>query len=129
MVAAALGLIPSWMALGMIPIFIVEALLFASLGMLVTSFARNYDFFTYYITLVLETMFLFSGTFFPLSLLPSWGEKALWLLPLTPPIAIARQLFVGSFSPELLLSLLWLIGLTAILFVISTKRILRRSMA
>jgi lipooligosaccharide transport system permease protein len=127
-VAAALGLIDSWMALITIPVFIVEALLFASLGMLITSFARNYDFFTYYITLVLETMFLFSGTFFPLSLLPAWGERALWFLPLTPPIAIARQLFTGNTSLELL-SIAWLVLLTSILFVASTRRILKRLIA
>ena len=74
LVAAALGLVGSWMAIGMIPVFIVEALLFAAMGMLVTSFARNYDFFTYYITLVLETMFLFSG-FFPTVALTTLGRK------------------------------------------------------
>lgn len=126
LVAVVLGLVDSWMAVLMIPVFIVEALIFSSLGMLVTSFARNYDFFTYYITLVVETMFLFSGTFFPLSLLPPWAEKICWILPLTPTISMARRLFVGSPSVGMLFSLLWLLILTILLFFWSTKRILKR---
>lgn len=126
LVAAVLGLVDSWMGVLMVPVFIVEALIFSSMGMLVTSFARNYDFFTYYITLVVETMFLFSGTFFPLTLLPDWAEKACWILPLTPTISIARRLFIGSPSLEMLLSLLWLLTLALFLFAWSTKRILRR---
>jgi lipooligosaccharide transport system permease protein len=124
--AAALGLIESWMAIFMIPGFIVIAFLFASLAILVTSFARSYDFFTYYITLVVETMFLFSGTFFPLSGLPGWAEKLCWVFPLTPAIFMARHLFAGSVSVDLFLILFWLIALTALLFYWSTKRILKR---
>ncbi len=123
---AFLGLINSWQALWLIPVLLVEAVLFAALGMLMTSFARDYDFFTYYITLFLEPMFLFSGTFFPLSSLPELAQKIAWVLPLTHPVAIARDLFLGQGSPHLLLHLFWLFLLTVILWFWSIRRMVKR---
>lgn len=123
---AILGLISSWNALWMIPVLVLEALLFSSLGMLMTSFAKDYDFFTYYITLVLEPMFLFSGTFFPLSSLPGWVAKIAWVLPLSHPVAIARFLFVGYRSGNPFLSLIWLVLLTCFFCWWSIRRMVKR---
>ena len=123
---AVLGFIHSWFALCLLPVLLVEALLFASLGMLMTSFAKDYDFFTYYITLFLEPMFLFSGTFFPLSSMPVWVQKTAWILPLTHPVAIARALFVGNISWILLSQFLWICLLTVVLFRWSVKRMVCR---
>ena len=123
---ALLGYIESWDALFFIPIMMVEALLFSSLGMLMTSFARDYDFFTYYITLFLEPMFLFSGTFFPLSSLPSWVQKATWILPLVHPVAAARELFFGHPSWFLAIHVLWLTGLAIFFYVWSIQRMVKR---
>lgn len=123
---AFLGLIDSPAALWMVPVLVLEALLFSSLGMLMTSFAKDYDFFTYYITLFLEPMFLFSGTFFPLSSLPEWVQKIAWILPLTHPVAIARRLFVGYESGNFYASLLWLIFLVFFFGWWSIRRMVRR---
>lgn len=123
---ACLGLIGSWQAIGLVPVLILEAFLFSSLGMLMTSFAKDYDFFTYYITLFLEPMFLFSGTFFPLKALPYWVQKAAWILPLTHPVFVGRSLFAGKFSLQILLSVLWMMILTLILFCWSVKRMQKR---
>ena len=105
---ACLGLIHSLHALWLIPVLVVEGLLFSSLGMLITSFARDYDFFTYYFTLFLEPMFLFSGTFFPLRQLPVILQRVAWLLPLSHPVAIARSLFYGYDGGNLILRFVWL---------------------
>lgn len=123
---ALLGLAGSWEALWFLPVLVVEAILFSALGMLMTSFAKDYDFFTYYITLILEPMFLFSGTFFPLSTLPAWVQKAAWLLPLTHPVAIARRLFVGYESGNLFLSLVWLIALAVFFSWWAVRRMVKR---
>ena len=123
---AFLGLIDSWNALWMIPVLVIEAVFFSALGMLMTSFAKDYDFFTYYITLFLEPMFLFSGTFFPLSSLPGWVQNIAWVLPLTHPVAIARRLFGGYESGNLWLSLLWLLVLTSFFCWWAIRRMVRR---
>lgn len=123
---AFLGLIDSWNALWMVPVFIVEALLFSALGMLMTSYAKDYDFFTYYITLFLEPMFLFSGTFFPLSSLPEAVQKVAWVLPLAHPVAMARALFTGYESGNFFLSFAWTLILTATIGVWTVRRMVKR---
>ncbi len=121
-----MGFVSSWQALWLIPVLVVEAILFAALGMLMTSYAKDYDFFTYYITLALEPMFLFSGTFFPLATLPELVQKVAWFLPLTHPVAIARRLFVGYESGNLALSFLWILILAVLLSWWSIRRMVRR---
>ncbi|MBI4373721.1 MAG: ABC transporter permease, partial [Deltaproteobacteria bacterium] len=123
---ALLGYVESWRALWLIPILMITGLLFSAMGMLMTSFAKDYDFFTYYFTLVLEPMFLFSGTFFPLSKLPEWVQHLAWILPLYHPVAIARSLFYRSANGPLFLSLLWLIVVTLFLSWWSIKRMTKR---
>lgn len=121
-----MGLVHSWMAIGAIPLFFLEALFFSSLGMLMTAYARDYGLFVIYITLGLETMFLFSGTFFPLSLLPSWAQNLAWGLPLTSFVAVARSLFDGIPSWNGAFSVISILAATLLLFGWSTAKILRR---
>jgi len=122
----ALGLTHSWLALAMVPLFLLEALFFSALGLLVTAYARDYGAFVIYITLGLEPMFLFSGTFFPLSLLPSWAENLAWALPLTAIVAGARQLFDGTASWVPLLVSIALFAIALLIAVWSTARISKR---
>lgn len=121
-----LGLVKSWMALLMIPVLFVEAILFASLGMLATSFAKDYDYFTYYFTLFISPMFLFSGTFFPLTKLPAWVQQVAWLLPLSHPVNIARHLFYGYGEGNFFLNLLWLVLLAHLISYWAIKRMVKR---
>ncbi len=123
---AILGLIESWQALWLIPVLGVEAILFSSLGLLMTSYAKDYDFFTYYFTLFLEPMFLFSGTFFPLSRLPEWVQAVAHLLPLTPPVTTARALFRGSVAEIPWLSLAWLLLLAVFISSWAVRRMVKR---
>jgi lipooligosaccharide transport system permease protein len=123
---AVLGLIDSWRAILLIPVLFISAVLFSALGMLATSFARDYDFFTYYFTLFLEPMFLFSGTFFPLTNLPPWVQKVAWFLPLYHPVAMARHLFLNSPMTHPFASLVWLTLLAALVSNWSIRRMTRR---
>jgi len=97
-----------------------------ALGMLMTSFAKDYDFFTYYFTLFLEPMFLFSGTFFPLSSLPDPVQKVAWLLPLYHPVALARRFFYGYGEVSILLSLAWLLILTLLISWWALRKMTKR---
>ncbi len=126
LVLAVFDLIPSaWVAL--MPLVMgCTGLLFASLGMVMTSIARSYDFFTYYFTLVISPMFLFSGTFFPLDNLPGWVKTLAYFLPLTYPVRVARHLFAGSFGAFDALALAGMLAVAAILMLISVKRLVKR---
>ncbi len=101
-------------------------LLFAALGMTMTSFARSYDHFTYYFTLFVSPMFLFSGTFFPLDNLPAWAKTLAYFLPLTYPVRVSRHLFAGQFSLSDGLALLGMLAVAGILGIFAVKRLVRR---
>jgi Predicted membrane protein len=100
--------------------------LFASLGMLMTSLARSYDHFTYYFTLFISPMFLFSGTFFPLENLPGWAKTLAYFLPLTYAVKVARHLFAGSFTLEDGLTLAGMFVVAILLGLVAVRRLVKR---
>ncbi|HCU24895.1 MAG TPA: nodulation protein NodJ [Deltaproteobacteria bacterium] len=126
LVLALFGLISSvWVAL-MPLVMACTGLLFASMGMLMTSFARSYDHFTYYFTMFVSPMFLFSGTFFPLDNLPAWAKGLAYFLPLTYPVQVARHLFAGEFSFRDIIYLGGMLTAAAAIGVFAVKRLVRR---
>jgi lipooligosaccharide transport system permease protein len=77
----------------------LTGLLFAAIGIVFSLRIPNIDLFSFYFTLFLTPLFLFSGVFFPLEerLTAPW----LWVaeaLPLLHPVRLARASFSGEFS-------------------------------
>src|SRR3990167_9529565 len=122
----AFGLVKHWQVIGLFPILFLTGLMFASLGMLFTGFASSYDFFSYYFTLFISPMFLFSGTFFPLEQLPLWAQKLAWLLPLTPATQITRSLFNGVFQIHHLGALLYMVVAILIIGPLAIRKVSTR---
>jgi lipooligosaccharide transport system permease protein len=123
------GLLSSPWTLLALPVAFLTGLLFASAAMLVTAWCRGYDFFSYYFTLVISPMFLFSGIFFPVESLPSWAQKASWALPLTHAVGLNRSLFsglAGASVPGALVDLAWLAAATLALFLLALRGVRRR---
>jgi lipooligosaccharide transport system permease protein len=92
LVATALGLVTSILALWVLPIVFITGLVFAGLGLIMTTLSPSYDFFMYYFTLAITPMMLASGVFFPLEQLPVWLQAVSQALPLTHAIALVRPL-------------------------------------
>ncbi len=126
LVLLVFGLIHSKWVLLMPLVMVCTGLIFASLGMLMTSFARSYDYFSYYFTLFISPMFLFSGTFFPLQNLPQWAQTLAHFLPLTYPVKVARDLFAGAFPWIDLLIILGMLFFSALVGTIAVKRLVKR---
>ncbi len=120
------GLIHHPLAISILLLCFIVGVLFSSMGMLVTALAKSYEFFSYYFTLFISPMFLFSGTFFPLHELPSWAKWIAWFLPLTHAVTAARELFAGRISLTLGLALLWLIVASLIFTWIAVRRMEKR---
>jgi len=97
-VAAVMGLVGGWQAFGVLPVVFLAGVCFGSLALVVTSFARSYDFFVYYITLVVTPMVLLSGVFFPFSALPESIRLGSACLPLYHVVEVIRPLVAGQFS-------------------------------
>lgn len=91
-VAGCMGLISFPGALGVIPVAFLTGLAFAGFVMPLAPFARSYDYFSYFYTLVIVPMFMCSGVFYPVDSLPAAGQWAASLLPLYHAVELARPL-------------------------------------
>jgi lipooligosaccharide transport system permease protein len=127
LVVVAVGLAPlphSLWALAAIPL---TGLVFAALGIAFALRIPTIDLFSFYFTLFLTPLFLFSDVFFPLEerLAGSWLMLA-EALPLLHPVRLMRAAFRGEASPVLLWDLLYSLLLSAALLAIAARVIRRR---
>jgi lipooligosaccharide transport system permease protein len=116
-------------ALLVIPIAIVGGLLFASLGLITTALSPSIETFNLPIFLLVFPMFLFSGTFFPIDILPEWAMAVALALPLTHVSFLVRGACLGIAPPHLLASIAYLALLTPVLawtaFVLMRRRLVK----
>ncbi|MFO1315139.1 MAG: ABC transporter permease [Burkholderiales bacterium] len=94
-VIVALGYGHTWLALWVLPVGLLVGLTFGAAGLVMNALAPNYDFFTYFFTLVLTPMLLFSGVYFPVDQMPAWLAAVAGFLPLKHAIDLARPLMLG----------------------------------
>lgn len=124
LVATAFGLIAP---VGLLPSLAVAALGgfgFAALAMIVTALAPSYDFFSYYLTLVVTPMFLFSGIFFPLE--KPWMKSVAFWLPLTHLVNLIRGLSLGAPFSAGWADAVWLVAFALLLYPPAVNLIARR---
>jgi lipooligosaccharide transport system permease protein len=74
----------------------LTGLCFGAMALVVTAFARSYDFFLYYFTLVVTPLMLFSGVFFPIEAMPGWLQAAAHAFPLAHAVEIVRPVMLGE---------------------------------
>ncbi|MFZ2070435.1 MAG: ABC transporter permease [Halobacteriota archaeon] len=126
-VIAAFGLLELPSSLLIIPFSFISGFLFATIGMCFTAITPNINSLNYPTFLFITPMFLFSGTFFPLALLPMPIQYfALATLPLTHVVGINRALTLSTLNGALLLSLAWIVLVSFILFVLAVNLMKRR---
>jgi lipooligosaccharide transport system permease protein len=121
------GLGPVWL-LPFVTVFgFICGVLFASMGMIATALVPSIDFFNYPIFLFITPMFLFSGTFFPLTTLPKVVQTISYaILPLTHVVIINRAFILGHPGPALLYSLAWILVVGAAAFFTAIALMKRR---
>lgn len=95
-VALLLGVVAGWQALWVLPTVFLIGLTFAGPAIVMTAFAKGYDFFNYYFVLVITPMMLVSGVFYPIDTLPPAMQMAVQILPLTHAIELVRPLMTGG---------------------------------
>lgn len=105
LVAMGAGLAVGWMALWALPVAFLSGLCFGAMALVVTSYARSYDFFVYYISLGITPMVLLGGVFFPQATLPEAIRLGSACLPLHHVVALVRSLLTGRFGWPLLIHL------------------------
>ncbi len=124
LVMLAFGLIASWWALLAVPAALVIAFAFAAIGMAVTSYMKTFQQMEWINTALLP-MFLFSTTFFPLTVYPRPVQVLVECLPLFHGIELIRGLCLGLVSPALLLHLLYFACMIVVGVAVTSRRLER----
>ncbi len=128
-VILAMGFGHSWLAVWILPLGFLVGLTFGALGLVMNALAPNYDFFTYFFTLVLTPGLLLSGVFFPVEQMPVALQAIAGLLPLKHAIDLARPLMMGSVPADIVLHIAVLLAYALVAYyialVLTRKRFLR----
>ena len=121
-VMAPLGLITSWWAALAVPGAVLIAFGFASVGMGITSYLKNFHQMNW-INFFMLPMFLFSGTFYPLSIYPDWLQSFIQAWPLWHAIQLERALMLGDLTPEIFGHVLYFVVMIILGLVFTTRRL------
>jgi len=121
-ISVPLGLIIIPYALLAIPAALLVAFGFAAVGMAITSYLESFSQMNW-ISFFLLPMFLFSGTFYPVSVFPQWIQIIVNSLPLAQAVNLIRDLMLGNISMALLTPIMYfLVMITAGLYF-TTRRL------
>jgi len=120
-IAASLGLFHSWWALLALPAAVVVGFGFAGMGIGAATFLRTWQDFER-VQIVLVPMFLFSATFFPLSVYPPAIQWVVRFSPLYHGIALIRDFTLGHVTLWALLDAAYLVVLGLIGIAIARRR-------
>lgn len=121
-VVTPMGLIPSWWGLLAAPAAVLVAFGFASVGMGITSYLKNFQQMNW-INFFMLPMFLFSGTFYPLSVYPDWIRALVECLPLFQAIEMIRSLTLGNIGWALAGHALYFVVMVILGLLFTTKRL------
>ena len=116
------GLLVSPWALLALPAALLVAFAFAAVGMAATSFMRSWQDFDL-VTLAVLPMFLFSTTFYPLSVYPRWLQIVVECLPLYHAVELMRGLTTGVVHVGLLGHLAYFAVMIAVGVVVAARRL------
>jgi lipooligosaccharide transport system permease protein len=121
-VIAAMGLVTSPWALLALPTAALISFATAALGVFLTTYMKSWQDFDY-ILLVSAPLFLFSGTFYPLSVYPRVVADIVEWTPLYQGVVILRDLVLGAPSPDLAWRAAYLLSLGLLGLGLAGRRI------
>lgn len=112
-----------------IPIAFLGGLAFGAIGMFFTGITPSIEMFNLPIFLFITPMFLFSGTFFPISNLPGWVQPIALSLPMYHLVELTRRFSLGLHETATAISLLYmalfLVVFAALAFVVMRRRLIK----
>ena len=120
------GLILSPWGLLMVPAALLVAAAFAAAGLAGTSYLRTVNDFDVPMGLIVMPMFLFSGTFFPISIYPLPIQIFMQATPLYHAISLIRGLSTGLVGPAQLWDFAYLVAFFVICIWIAMRQMERK---
>jgi lipooligosaccharide transport system permease protein len=122
LVMQALGLNLALTAVLALPAVLLIAFGFASIGMGITSYLKTFQQMEW-IQFVLLPMFLFSATFYPITVYPEPIQWMVQALPLWHGVQLVRGLTTGILGPAMLVHVLYFAVMIALGLVFTTRRL------
>ena len=119
---AGFGLLVSPWTLLALPAALLVAFAFAAVGMAATSFMRSWQDFDL-VTLAVLPMFLFSTTFYPLSVYPRWLQIVVECLPLYHAVELMRGLTTGAVHVGMFGHLGYFVVMTVVGVAVAARRL------
>ena len=120
-VAAVAGFAASPLAILALPAAFLVGLAFAAIAIVMTVLAKNWDFFSFYMTLVITPMTMISGVFFPAQQLPGPVLAVAQALPLYHGVQLVRPLVAGRWPEAALVHTAVLAGYAAAGYMIALR--------
>ena len=125
-VVLVFGLASSPLVLFALPAAFLVGLAFSAVGLVMTVLARGWDFFSFYMTLVMTPMMMISGVFFPAERLPAPLLAVAQALPLYHGVELVRPLLAGQVPQHIALHLAVLLGYAAAGYFLAIRFARRR---
>jgi lipooligosaccharide transport system permease protein len=125
-VISLFGLVSYPMGLLIVLVSFMGGIAFGSVAMFFTGIVARIELFNLPIFLFITPMFLFSGTFFPITGLPLWAQYFALLLPLTHLVNLVRALSLGIFNSGALIGLCYLVVFCLIMFPLAIFKMRKR---
>lgn len=120
------GVFERWTAVLAIPVVILLGMACASVTMVLTSKLQTDEAYTWVFRFIVTPLFLLSGTFFPISELPTWGRVVAELTPLYHGVELTRQLALYDIEPSAVWHLAYLVAMLAIGVAVGVRSLERR---
>jgi len=127
-VMIAMGLMPSMWGVLALPAAILIGFAFGACGMAATTFMKSWQDFDM-VTLVTLPLFLFSATFYPISVYPPAFQALTRLSPLYHGVELIRSLTLGLIDWSLLAHAVFLIVMGLVGVAVASRRLERMLMA
>lgn len=121
-VMAVMGLVESPVGILAFPASVLVGYAFGALATAATTWMRTIQDLDY-VTFVSVPLFLFSATFYPLSVYPPVLQVVAWFSPLYHGVVLTRGLTLGILSWSMLINVAYLLALGIIGSVITARRI------
>jgi lipooligosaccharide transport system permease protein len=125
-VVAAFGLIKSWLVVFIPLLCLYAGFVNGAIALSYMTFIPAINYVDYFFTAVMTPMFLFAGTFFPISQLPIWVQKIAFMMPLYHIVNVTRALCTGTNLGTIPGDLLWLAVCGGIFYIFGLYRMNQR---
>lgn len=124
--AAALGWLPLAAFPGLLLVSVGVGVVFGGIGLVFAALSPTIHALSLVFTVVATPLYFFSGSFFPVEVLPAWLQPAAWAAPLTPLVHLARGFVAGAFDAGHALAAAYVLVTIALLVPLDVALLRRR---